>query len=249
MSMFQKLKASIGIGAAKVDTVLQNSEQVQGGIIEGAIHIIGGDIDQQVDAISLKLCTEIKVETDEGVSHERFVLNELQVQDPFTIGAGESREVPFQLALHEETPVTVLNTRKNKSYVWLETSLDIDFALDPKDRDPLRIRPLPVVEKVLSMIEESGFKMVKADVEKGHLRGNNFVSRSGCYQEIEFKSSGLLTSKEIELSFIVDGEQVHCLAEIDRRFGLRGDEYHSFSLAHDASDNEVVAAVQSILSL
>ncbi|WP_444894123.1 sporulation protein [Microbulbifer sp. TRSA001] len=249
MSVFQKLKASIGIGAAKVDTVLQNPEQVQGGVIEGAIHIIGGDVDQQVDAISLKLCTEIKVETDEGVSYERFVLSEMHVQDPFVIGAGDSQEVPFEMELHEETPVTVLNARKNKSFVWLETSLDIDFALDPKDRDPLQIRPLPVVEKVLSMIEESGFKMVKADVEKGHLRGRNFASQSGCYQEIEFKSSGLLTSKEVELSFIVEGEQVHCLAEIDRRFGLRGDEYHSFSLVHDASDNEVVAAVQSILPL
>ncbi|WP_444935670.1 sporulation protein [Microbulbifer sp. JMSA004] len=249
MSVFQKLKASIGIGAAKVDTVLQNPEQVQGGVIEGAIHIIGGDVDQQVDAISLKLCTEIKVETDEGVSYERFVLSEMHVQDPFVIGAGDSQEVPFEMELHEETPVTVLNARKNKSFVWLETSLDIDFALGPKDRDPLQIRPLPVVEKVLSMIEESGFKMVKADVEKGHLRGRNFASQSGCYQEIEFKSSGLLTSKEVELSFIVEGEQVHCLAEIDRRFGLRGDEYHSFSLAHDASDNEVVAAVQSILPL
>ncbi|WP_444944436.1 sporulation protein [Microbulbifer sp. ZKSA006] len=246
--MFQKLKASIGIGAAKVDTVVQNPELVQGDVIKGAIHISGGDIDQQIDAICLKLCTEMKVETDEGVSYERFVLGELQVQEPFTIGAGENQEVPFELALHQETPVTVLNTRKNKCYVWLETSLDIDFALDPKDRDPLQIRPLPVVERVLSMIEDSGFTMVKADVEKGHLRGGNFASQSGCYQEIEFKNSGLLSSKEIELSFIVDGNQVHCLAEIDRRFGLRGDQYYSFSLAQDASDDEVATAVQSVLS-
>ncbi|AWF83419.1 sporulation control protein Spo0M [Microbulbifer sp. A4B17] len=246
--MFQKLKASIGIGAAKVDTVLQNPELVQGGVIEGVIQIHGGNVDQQIDAISLRLCTEVKVESDEGVSYERSVLSELQVQDPLIIGAGENHEVPFEFVLNEETPITVLNARKNKSYVWLETSLDIDFALDPKDRDPLQIRPLPVVEKVLSMIEENGFNMVKADVEKGHLRGSNFASRSGCYQEIEFKSSGLLTSKEVELSFIVDGDQVHCLAEIDRKFGLRGDEYRSFSLARHASDSEIAVAVQSILS-
>ncbi|MCO1335408.1 sporulation protein [Microbulbifer sp. OS29] len=247
MSMFQKLKASVGIGSAKVDTVLQNAEWLQGGLINGSIHVVGGKIDQQIDAISLKLCTEVKVETDEGVSYERFVLSELQVLDPFTIGADESRKMPFEFQLHEETPVTILNARNNRSYVWLETALDIDFALDPKDRDPLQIGPLPVVEKVLDLIERSGFKMVKADVERGHLQGEGFSSQSGCYQEIEFKNNGLLTSKEIELSFILEEGQVHCLAEIDRKFGMRGDQYHSFSLEHGASDEEIAAVVQSIL--
>ncbi|MFA0812751.1 sporulation protein [Microbulbifer epialgicus] len=246
--MFQKLKASLGIGAAKVDTLLESSSLLQGGVVKGNIEIVGGDVEQQIDAINLKLCTEVKVETDDGDSYQQFVLDQIQALEPFSIGVNETKQVPFELKLNDETPITALNASKNRCRVWLETTLDIDFALDPKDRDLLQIRPLPVIEKVLSAIERGGFKMVKADVEKGYLRGGNFSSKSGCYQEIEFKNSGLLSSKEIELSFILEGNIVHCLAEIDRRFDIGGDQYIAFSLYQSASDIEVGAAVEPILA-
>ncbi|MEF1229208.1 sporulation protein, partial [Vibrio fortis] len=47
--MFKKLKASLGIGAAKVDTVLDNIEVFQGGELSGNVHILGGDVEQQID--------------------------------------------------------------------------------------------------------------------------------------------------------------------------------------------------------
>ena len=37
--MFGKLKASLGIGAAKVDTVLHNMSLSQGETLEGTVHI------------------------------------------------------------------------------------------------------------------------------------------------------------------------------------------------------------------
>ncbi|BBM03177.1 sporulation protein [Microbulbifer sp. GL-2] len=247
--MFQKLKASLGIGAAKVDTVLENSSILQGDVLKGNIHIVGGDVEQQVDAINLKLCTEVKIEDDNGISYQHFVLDKIQALEPFLINANEIKQFPFELKLNDETPITSLNARKNQCRVWLETALDIDFALDPKDRDLLQVRPLPVVEKVITAIERGGFNIVKADVEKGYLRGGSFSSKSGCYQEIEFKNTGLLSAKEIELSFVLEGGVVHCLAEVDRKFGLRGDQYHSFTLGYDADDRDVASAVQSILAL
>lgn len=247
--MFQKLKASLGIGAAKVDTLLDSSNIFQGDVLKGNIHVAGGDVEQKIDAINLRLCTEVKVEGDNGVSYQHFVLDQVQILEPFLINANEIKQLPFELKLNDETPITSLNARKNQCRVWLETALDIDFALDPKDRDLLQVRPLPVVERVITAIERGGFSMVKADVEKGYLRGGSFSSKSGCYQEIEFKNSGLLNSKEIELSFIPEGSVVHCLAEVDRKFGLRGDQYYSFTLGHDADEGEVASAVQSILAL
>jgi len=247
--MFQKLKASLGIGAAKVDTVLESSSILQGGVLKGNIHIVGGDVEQQIDAISLKLCTEVKVEGDNGISYQHFDLDQIQALEPFLINANDIKQFPFELKLNDETPITLLKARKNQCRVWLETALDIDFALDPKDRDLLQVMPLPVVEKVIMAIERGGFSMVKADVEKGHLRGGSFSSKSGCYQEIEFKNSGLLRTKEIELSFILEGGVVHCLAEVDRKFGLRGDQYHSFTLSHDADEGQVASAIQPILDL
>ncbi|MYM58395.1 sporulation protein [Vibrio sp. OCN044] len=247
--MFGQLKASLGIGAAKVDTVLDSMSYTQGDILNGIVHIQGGDVDQQVDAINLKLCTEVKVEGEEGTSYQNFTLGTLQAVQPFTIHAGENKQVPFQFKLDPETPITSLNTVNNQCHVWLETSLDIDFAIDPKDRDFFEIKPLPVVANLISAIENSGFTMVKADVEKGYLNGGNFSSKSGCYQEIEFRNNGMINKKEIELSFILDMNTVHCLAEVDRSLSFRGDQYISFSLNQNASDSEILSAVNQILSV
>ncbi|WP_299584635.1 sporulation protein [uncultured Microbulbifer sp.] len=246
--MFQKLKASLGIGAAKVDTVLESSSVFQGEIIRGDIHILGGDVEQAIEAISVKVCTEVKVETDNGINYSDFVLDAVQVVDTFTIGVGENRKLRFEIKLNDEVPITVLRARKNQCRVWLETALDIDFALDPKDRDYLEVKPLPVVADIIAMIEQSGFSLVKTDVEKGYLRGGSFSSRSGCYQEIEFKGGSFLGAKEIELSFTLDAGTIHCLAEIDRKFGVRGDEYLSFSLGMNACEREIEFAVASTLS-
>lgn len=84
--MFGKLKASLGIGAAKVDTVLHNMSLSQGETLEGTVHIQGGDVEQQIDAIKLKLCTQVKEESDSGTSYPSFVLGHLQAVEPFVIG-------------------------------------------------------------------------------------------------------------------------------------------------------------------
>ncbi|WP_456294470.1 sporulation protein [Vibrio renipiscarius] len=247
--MFGKLKASLGIGAAKVDTVLSSMAIYQGDTLQGTVNIQGGDVDQQIDAINLKLCTEMKVESEDSVSYQDFTLGSLQAVQPFVIGKNEQKQIPFQLKLNDETPITVLNAAKNQSHVWLETTLDIEFALDPKDRDYVDVHPLPVVAKMIAAIEQGGFSMVKADVEKGFLNGHNFSSKSGCYQEIEFRNNAFINKKEIELSFVLDGAWVHCLAEVDRSIGMRGDQYLSFSFGKNASDSEVHAAASRILSV
>ncbi|MEZ8142271.1 sporulation protein [Enterovibrio sp. FF113] len=244
--MFKQLKASLGIGATTVDTRVENESLYQGEMLRCVVRIKGGNIEQQIEAISLKLCTEVKVESDSGVSYESFVLGSMQVNDPFVVQPDEEKDVAFELKLHDETPITAVNARSNKCHVWLETTLDIDFAIDPSDRDFIEVRPLPVVQRVLNTLEREGFTMVKADVEKGQLNGDGFTSLSGCYQELEFKSSGMFNRKEIELSFILDGNVIHCLAEIDRSFG-RGDMFRSFTISLDASEGEVEQALASTL--
>ncbi|MDF2152349.1 sporulation protein [Vibrio sp. CAU 1672] len=247
--MFKKLKASLGIGSAKVDTILEEMSVYQGSILKGHVHIKGGDIEQQIDAITIKLNTEMKVEVDDSVSYQTFIIDQLKAVESFVIRPNEEKQVPFELKLHDETPITAVNALKNMCHVWIETSLDIDFAIDPRDRDYIEVKPLPVAARVIQAIEQAGFTMVKADVEKGFLGGNGFTSRSGIYQELEFRNKGFISCKEIELSFILDGERIHCLAEIDRSLSLAGDQYRSFSLPLNASDAQVVAAMDPTLSL
>lgn len=70
--MFKKLKASLGIGGATVDTVLHNESLYQGETLRGTVNIKGGGAEQEIDAITLKLCTEVKVESDSGVSYQHL---------------------------------------------------------------------------------------------------------------------------------------------------------------------------------
>ncbi len=245
--MFKKLKASLGIGSAKVDTILDEMSVFQGATLTGKVHIIGGEVEQQIDAITIKLNTEIKVEVDDSATYQTFTIDQLKAVEPFVIQPNEEKQVPFQLRLHDETPITLVNALKNQCHVWLETVLDINFAMDPRDRDYIEVKPLPVASRVIKAIEQAGFSMVKADVEKGFLQGGSFASRSGFYQELEFRNKGFISSKEIELSFILEGQVMHCLAEIDRSLSLSGDQYRSFTLPIDATDAQVAAAVAPIL--
>ncbi len=247
--MFKKLKASLGIGSAQVDTILDEMSVFQGATLTGKVHIIGGEVEQQIDAITIKLNTEMKVEVEDSFNYQTFTIDQLKAVEPFVIQPNEEKQIPFQLKLHDETPITLVNALKNQCHVWLETTLDIGFAMDPRDRDYIEVKPLPVVSQVIQAIEQAGFNMVKADVEKGFLRGGSFSSRSGIYQELEFCNKGFVSTKEIELSFILEGQVVHCLAEIDRSLSLSGDQYRSFTLPLSASEAQVAAAIAPILSL
>ncbi len=243
--MFNKLKASLGIGGTTVDTVLEHDFVYQGDILRGTINIQGGDADQEIDAITLKLCTEMKVEVDDEVSYETIVLQQIEANSPFTIHAGELKEMPFELELHNETPITALNTENNQCRVWLETSLDIDYAVDAHDRDFIEVRALPTIQRIIEVLESEGFHMEKADVEKGFLQGDCFNSTSGCYQELEFKNNGMFSKREIELSFVLDGSDIHCLSEIDRSFSE--DTYRSFTISRHAGDDEIISALTETL--
>ncbi|MFA0789846.1 sporulation protein [Microbulbifer echini] len=170
-----------------MDTVLESSSVFQGEVIRGDIHILGGDVEQAIEAISVKVCTQVKVETDSGINYSDFVLDAVQVVDTFTIGVGENRKLRFEIKLNDEVPITVLRARKNQCRVWLETALDIDFALDPKDRNYLEVNPLPVVADIIAMIEQSGFSLVKTDVEKGTFEGAHFPHAQAVTRKLSLK--------------------------------------------------------------
>ncbi|WDP91657.1 MAG: sporulation protein [Desulfobacter sp.] len=245
--MFKKIFAKIGIGSASVDAVLTTDEFMPGGTLEGRIEIKGGNVEQEVSAINLQLNTLAKQEGEDTECNLTHTLEEYAICEAFTLNPGERHSLDFAFELHPETPVTVLDIPKNRCKVWLETSLDIDNAIDPKDRDSLHIHPGPVMAHFIDAMHQNGFKMVKADVEKGFLNGDGFASASGCYQELEFKPKGFGFSRveEVELSFITDGGLTHVFIELDRRFG--GDGYHSLTLSSNAAYGEVEAALKSVI--
>ena len=211
--MFNKLLRSIGIGSAKVDTILSTSTCVPGGTIQGEVRIAGGNAAQDIETIYLSLMTEYEVELDDSTIHLSADLGRVRLTDRFTVQAGQELVMPFVIPVPLNTPASM-----GKCVVWVQTGLDIKSAIDPSDRDYLDVRPHPMVDAFLAAADRLGFRLYKVDAEKAGYRhaGNGlpFV------QEFEFKAQrGEFRGKldELEAVFDVSEQGVHVTLQIDRR--------------------------------
>ena len=215
--MFKKILASVGIGAAKVDTILETEHLQPGQLFNANIVITAGDVAQEIAGLDLFLMTRVKVDGEEGEYFTNHVIDQWRITDIGTVEPGEVKSIPFEARLHPETPITEINAGYNQSHVWIETGLDIDLALDPTDKDHLHIYPNEAVKTCMQAMDKLGFSLLKADVEKGHLRAPN--------------SRSLFGIQEIELSFVPEAHKTHVLIELDRAF--RGDGYVDLTIEHD----------------
>ena len=230
--MFKKLLASVGIGAAQVDTILETDTLMPGQPFRASIEITAGDVEQDISGIELALVTHAEVETDDGEHTENVKLQKWQIKDSVSLTPGQTLSVPFEGVLHHETPITAINCHDNRCHVWIATGLEINLALDASDKDALNIVPTDAMRTFVGALENCGYYLHSADVEKGYLRGDGFSSTSGAYQELEFRpeSGGFFGTKEIEVSFVPEADRTHVLLELDRTF--RGDGFMSFTLEH-----------------
>ncbi len=245
--MFKKLLASVGIGAARVDTLILSESLVPGERFEIEIQIVGGEVAQSINGLDLRLMTLAEVEHQEGESQQSVQLHHWHLDDTFVIGAGESLSDRFELTLLLETPLTALNCRRNQTRVWLETGLDIAQGRDGRDRDALHVAPTETMARVMAAVAQCGFSLHSADVEKGQLRGPDFVSSAPCYQELEYRPTGFgaVRINEVELSFVAQPGVTHVMLEVDRRFG--GDSLRCFSVSEGESAARIAARVSQLL--
>ncbi|MGA8942369.1 MAG: sporulation protein, partial [Thermoactinomyces sp.] len=146
--MLYKSLASLGIGAASVDTRLNRQPFHAGSPVEGIVFIRGGQTEQQIDDIYLYLVIHY-LKNDRKISH---VLQKYQLSRAFSIQANQTKEIPFQIDLPLVTPMST------GSYpIYLKTGLDIKMAIDPSDQDLIEVLPHPVVQKCLKQVEDSEF--------------------------------------------------------------------------------------------
>lgn len=209
MSFFDKMKASIGIGAAKVDARLEKSSYAAGEKVNGTIHIEGGQITQDINGIDIHLVTEIIREVDDKKVKEAVSFVKTRAASSFSIGKGEKKTIPFSFILPKDSPMTI-----GKTKIWLQTALDISLALDPTDRDYIDVQPHPAVKTILEATQSLGFVLRKTE--------NLLYRRSalGFVQEFEFvPTSGSFRGKldEFELVCLVEENGVRLLMEIDRK--------------------------------
>ncbi|MGR5555748.1 sporulation protein [Vibrio fortis] len=242
MSFLKKIGSVVGIGGAKIDTVLDSAVVTQGENVSGKVVIMGGNTDQIIDKLQILVYTQVKKKCDEDDSiyfeKEAFQLHE--IQGPIKVEAEYEYDVEFSFCLHGEAPITSINpTGENSCHVWLETSADIPMAVDPSDTDYLVVSPCEHVKSILNYLtNEAGYTIAKADVENGTATAPEFQTSTGFYQEIELKKDG----KELELTFMlsVESQALGCLLEVDNG---GDDEYASFFVSTSTCASEAHEAL------
>ncbi|MEK3990850.1 sporulation protein [Robertmurraya sp. FSL R5-0851] len=219
MSLFNKVFASIGIGSATVDTKLEKDVFVPGEEIRGIVQIKGGKIEQLIDDIYLNLHTNYLKESDDKKHIVKGDIERFRLIQAVTIGANETKEIPFVIRVPFDTPISIGRTK-----VWVETGLDIKNAVDPTDKDYIKVVPNQLMKGVLDTVAELGFRLREADCEELPYRKRR---RLPFAQEFEFAAvSGSFRGKldELEVIFFPQSdEQMDLALQIDRKArGLGG---------------------------
>jgi len=210
MSIFKKLLASVGIGAAKVDTRLYDELVIPGEMLNGEVYITGGDVSQEIDDIYLSVATQYKREVDDSTVTEECVLIKYHLSERFNLQPKEETVIPFSFQLPYETPLTL-----GQQPVYLRTGLDISSAIDPQDTDYIQVRPHPLMQMVLDAVENLGFQLYKVDCEYNPRLGGTYPF----VQEFEFRPTGKYRGRldELEVIFSLNLDNLDVFLELDKR--------------------------------
>lgn len=212
MGLFDKVIASaLGVGAAKVDTIVHTKNLMPGKTIEGVCRIVGGKIEQYINEIEISVYTDYQREKDDTTVTESQRIQKHVIKVESNIEPGESYEVPFKFVLYKRVPVT-----KHKSRAWLTTWLDIEGGVDKSDRDYLEVDYNEYMRNTITAINELGFILREIENEYcgAKLNGLKFL------QEFEFvPTSGAYRGRldELELVFIPTNTHVDLLLQVDRK--------------------------------
>jgi sporulation-control protein len=224
MSMFKKLLASVGIGSASVDARLEQDSLIPGDVVKGEVHIVGGDVLQEIDEIYMYVVTHYEREVNDNKVKEECTLVKHRLSERISLQPKEKMVLPFKFQLPYETPLTM-----GRQPVYLRTGLDIKNAIDPGDSDFMEVRPHPLMTKVLDAIQSIGFQLYKVDCEYNRHLGRTYPF----VQEFEFRPTGPYRSRleELEAIFYLRDGELEVLLELDKRArGFMGAFEEAFNL-------------------
>jgi sporulation-control protein len=167
----KRVLSSIGIGAATVDTILPKTQLKPGETVEVTVELEGGDSDQEITAIYFALLTQV----DDDV-----VLDQLQLDESFTLATGESRTITTDITVPRSTPLT-----QDGQQVWLKTGLDVKWAVDPTDKDTIEIVPDAYLNALFDALNRLGFTTSHIGIEE-----TPWLDRRQFLQKFEFTPDG-----------------------------------------------------------
>lgn len=208
--MFKKALAALGIGGASIDAVLDSAAAVPGGKLAGSITIRGGSLQQEIRSIELSVETDYVHEHDDHKSTHTHALGRYRIPQAIRVEPNSQQVIPFTIDVPWGAPLSLANQR-----VWLATRLEVEGAIDPKDRDEIRVQPAPLQARLLEAMGQLGFQLRQARCEKSRLgRGVPFV------QELEMRpASGPFRGRldEVDVVAWAGPGTLEVLLEMDRK--------------------------------
>lgn len=201
--MLDRVFAAVGIGAARVDTLLETDSLRAGERVVGKVVIQGGKVDQEIDALVLELSSEVIREVGDNKVRVPHAWARINISQAMTAKAGETREIPFDFEVPLAAPLAV---GRQQPKTWVATRADVSNALDPRDQDPLRILPSALHDAVFDAMQALGFQLLNAPLEASHRN-----PQMGCVQEFEFRPQrgGRFSHlEEVEIAFLPSSQGV-----------------------------------------
>jgi len=213
--VFKRFLASVGVGGATVDTVLSRSVLRPGEILQGTIKLSGGSIDQTIDQILLVLESVAEREYQDSSHHETVRISQHVLLGRYIIPAGAELDVPFEMRLPFETPITRAFGYDLRIPLYLKTEVEVLGAVNPSDRDRVEIEPNQAQARILQAMQNLSLQLYKADLEIGNVRG----ARLPFFQELEFRASRHFSHRinEVELTFVAREHDMDVILEMDKK--------------------------------
>lgn len=201
--MFKKLLASVGIGSASVDLEVANSRVELGGILEGQVHIKGGNIEQEIDQIYINLVLSSKYKHGDETRTISRTLATTNVGGKQLLKPGQEELFPVKFQIPIDVPIS-----KGRTKYHLQTGLDIQQAIDPSDHDVITVVPNQSLQLFFDALDILGFR-----------EQYNTGDYNGKYQEFGYKPTSFMAREldEIEIYPAVDASQLNILMQIDKR--------------------------------
>lgn len=224
--MFDKVLASVRIGAAEVDTRLNQDAVQPGETLSTQVVVDGGEVDQDIEGIELELKTKRK----NGDVKQTYELASERVIDSFTIEENEQRVFETDLYVPRETPVTTVDPKRGRSpKVWIDTDLEIDRAIDADDTDYLAVEPTAPVQAMLDAVGNAGNRLKEVTVDNDRISVGDVSANHPVDQEFVFTPQSA-DYKEVEIHFLPRDSMTHVLVEFDYR--LQSEQFHSIRIEH-----------------
>jgi sporulation-control protein len=240
--VFKRMLGALGVGGPSVDTVLSQPNTHPGGVVFGQVNLTGGSHDVEIEHITLGLVTRMEVEgseEEEGAVTGEF--HRVTVSGPIRLAEGQHLNVPFQLEMPWETPITAVYGQPLHGMVMgVRTEVSIARAVDKGDLDPIHVNPLPVQQRILDAFTQLGFGFKGADLEYGQIAG--VPQTLPFYQEIEYYAAPHYAHaiNEVELTFVTTPYTVEVILEFDKRGGMftsGGDGFGRYTVDHATADS------------